>query len=276
MSYGPDPWQQTHWDWRAAGNFMGGGAGAGLVLLATLSGAPAAAVLAGLALIGAGLACVWLEIGRPLRALHVFFNPQTSWMTREGIVATLLMPIGLASVVLWPDLGVVAAPLALAFVYCQGRILRASRGIPAWREPRVVPFVVATGLAEGGALLLLAPPSQRAPWLPGLVAALLLVRIALWAAYRQRLAARAQAALAAPGRALVWGGTALALALIALAAAGVAAGASLALAGAVAAASGAWVKFALVTRAGFNQGFALARLPVRGVPRQGGRAHTAD
>ena len=276
MSYGPDPWQQTHWDWRAAGNFMGGGAGAGLVLLATLSGAPAAAVLAGLALIGAGLACVWLEIGRPLRALHVFFNPQTSWMTREGIVATLLMPIGLASVVLWPDLGVVAAPLALAFVYCQGRILRASRGIPAWREPRVVPFVVATGLAEGGALLLLAPPSQRAPWLPGLVAALLLVRIALWAAYRQRLAARAQAALAAPGRALVWGGTALPLALIALAAAGVAAGASLALAGAVAAASGAWVKFALVTRAGFNQGFALARLPVRGVPRQGGRAHTAD
>ena len=276
MSYGPDPWQQTHWDWRAAGNFMGGGAGAGLVLLATLSGAPAAAVLAGLALIGAGLACVWLEIGRPLRALHVFFNPQTSWMTREGIVATLLMPIGLASVVLWPDLGVVAAPLALAFVYCQGRILRASRGIPAWREPRVVPFVVATGLAEGGALLLLAPPSQRAPWLPGLVAALLLVRIALWAAYRQRLAARARAALAAPGRALVWGGTALPLALIALAAAGVAAGASLALAGAVAAASGAWVKFALVTRAGFNQGFALARLPVRGVPRQGGRAHTAD
>ena len=276
MSYGPDPWQQTHWDWRAAGNFMGGGAGAGLVLLATLSGAPAAAVLAGLALIGAGLACVWLEIGRPLRALHVFFNPQTSWMTREGIVATLLMPIGLASVVLWPDLGVVAAPLALAFVYCQGRILRASRGIPAWREPRVVPFVVATGLAEGGALLLLAPPSQRAPWLPGLVAALLLVRIALWAAYRQRLAARARAALAAPGRALVWGGTALPLALIALAAAGVAAGASLALAGAAAAASGAWVKFALVTRAGFNQGFALARLPVRGVPRQGGRAHTAD
>lgn len=276
MSYGPDPWQQTHWDWRAAGNFMGGGAGAGLVLLATLSGAPAAAVLAGLALIGAGLACVWLEIGRPLRALHVFFNPQTSWMTREGIVATLLMPIGLASVVLWPDLGVVAALLALAFVYCQGRILRASRGIPAWREPRVVPFVVATGLAEGGALLLLAPPSQRAPWLPGLVAALLLVRIALWAAYRQRLAARAQAALAAPGRALVWGGTALPLALIALAAAGVAAGASLALAGAAAAASGAWVKFALVTRAGFNQGFALARLPVRGVPRQGGRAHTAD
>ena len=32
MSFGPNPWQQTNWDWRAAGNFMGGGAGAGLVV----------------------------------------------------------------------------------------------------------------------------------------------------------------------------------------------------------------------------------------------------
>ena len=274
MSFGPDPWQQTNWDWRAAGNFMCGGAGAGLVILAILSGAHAAVVLAGLALIGVGLSCVWLEIGRPLRALHVFFNPQTSWMTREGIVATLLMPAGLASAVLWPQIGFVTALLALAFVYCQGRILRAARGIPAWRERRVVPFIVATGLAEGGALLLLAAPSQVSdkPALLGLVAALLLVRIALWGTYRQRLAARARTALAPSGRALVWGGTVLPLALMALAAAGVLPSAALALAGAAAAASGAWIKFALVTRAGFNQGFALARLPVRGVPR---RAQTA-
>ena len=32
------------------------------------------------------------------------------------------------------------------------------------------------------------------------------------------------------------------------------------------AATGAWFKFTLITRAAFNQGFALARLPVRGVP----------
>ena len=36
-----------------------------------------------LALVAAGLGAVWLEIGRPLRAIHVFFNPCTSWMTRE-------------------------------------------------------------------------------------------------------------------------------------------------------------------------------------------------
>ena len=41
----------------------------------------------------------------------------------------------------------------------------------------------------------------------------------------------------------------------------------LCLAGFAAAAPGAWFKFILVTRAGFNQGFALVHLPVRGVAR---------
>jgi hypothetical protein len=40
-----------------------------------------------------------------------------------------------------------------------------------------------------------------------------------------------------------------------------------ALAGLLAAAGGALFKFMLVTRAGFNQGFALPHLPVRGVRR---------
>ena len=152
MSFGPNPWQQTNWDWRAAGNFMGGGAGAGLVVWSVLSGAHPALLVIGLALIGAGLLCVWAEIGRPLRALHVFFNPQTSWMTREGLVAMLLMPVGLASAVLWPQLAPAAALLAVGFIYCQARILHMAKGIPAWREPRVVPLIVATGLVEGGGL----------------------------------------------------------------------------------------------------------------------------
>jgi phenylacetyl-CoA:acceptor oxidoreductase subunit 2 len=35
-----------------------------------------------------------------------------------------------------------------------------------------------------------------------------------------------------------------------------------------AALAGAWFKHTLVTRAGFNQGFALLHLPVRGVPHR--------
>ena len=266
MSFGPNPWQQTNWDWRAAANFMAGGAGAGLVMFAVLSGAHPALLVAGLALVGAGLLCVWAEIGRPLRALHVFFNPQTSWMTREGMVAMLLMPVGLASAVAWPQLAPVAALLALAFVYCQGRILHMAKGIPAWREPRVVPFIVATGLAEGAGLLMLVAPAmvsaQAGPF--GLVALLLLARLVLWAAYRKRLAARARSALAPSARALQWAGTLLPLALMALVAADLAPPLLLAPAGLLVAAAGAWFKFTLITRAGFNQGFALTQLPVRG------------
>ena len=91
------PWQQQHWDWRAAGNFICGGAGGGLIVFTALpvatgaAGSRALLLVAGIALVGIGLLCVWLELGRPLRALNVFRNPRTSWMTREAIAATLLL-----------------------------------------------------------------------------------------------------------------------------------------------------------------------------------------
>lgn len=281
MSYGPAPWQQTQWDWRAAGNFVCGGAGGGLIAFAAMSGAqgPVLAVLllGGLALVGTGLVCVWLEIGRPLRALHVFFNPRTSWMTREGFAALLLMPVVLAAAAGLPGFDWLAAVLALAFVYCQGRILKAAKGIPAWREPLIVPLLVFTGLAEGGGLWLLAQPANAAgqPVLLALVGAGVLARAGVWLAYRRRLATRAApralAALDAAGRWLQLAGSWVPLVLLALVASrligGGLAAPLLALAGLLAVAAGAWLKFTLITRAGFNQGFALAHLPVRGVRR---------
>ncbi len=54
-------------------------------------------ILAGLALVGLGLFCVSLELGRPLRALNVIRNPRTSWMAREAWVAGALFPAGLAA-----------------------------------------------------------------------------------------------------------------------------------------------------------------------------------
>jgi phenylacetyl-CoA:acceptor oxidoreductase 26-kDa subunit len=279
MSHGPNPWQQTQWDWRAAGNFACGGAGAGLIVVAAFSGAPSLALLllGGTALVGAGLLCVWLELGRPLRALHVFFNPRTSWMSREAFVAALLMPVALAAALGLREFAWPAAALALAFAYCQARILQAAKGIPAWREPLLVPLLVLTSLAEGAGLWLLAQPTQAAGqplWL-ALVGAALLARIGVWWVYRQRLAThaapRALAALDAAGRWLRLAGSALPLALLTLVASGVL-GAGLAppllvVAGLAAAGAGAWFKFTLITRAGFNQGFALAQLPVRGVRR---------
>jgi len=286
MSFGPNPWQQTQWDWRAAGNFIGGGAGSGLIVFTALAGTTgalaAALLLAGLALVGLGLSCVWLELGRPLRALHVFFNPRTSWMAREAIVATALLPVGIAAAA-----GVYAgidglvwlpAALALVFVYCQGRMLRAARGITAWREPLTVPLLLSTSLAEGAGVFFVALlwNEQAGAAMAVLFGVLVLARAAILLAYRQRLsgriAPRANRALDRAGRALLIGGTAAPLALLLAASwmGGTTAVALGALAGLAAALAGAHLKFTLITRAGYNQGFALQALPVRGARPFGG------
>lgn len=272
------PWHQANWDARAAANFIGGGSGGGLLIaaaVANLAGAPYRSLaLAALALVAIGLACVWLEIGRPWRALNVFLHPRTSWMTREAIVALPLFGAALAA--LWQDGGAyawVAAALATGFVWCQARILHAAKGIPAWRTPRVVPLVLATGLAEGAGLLALAcaVPEAHALARPGAfaVAVLLAARAAAWRAYRRPLAAP-RAALAALDRAAPlfdgignWVACGLAAAAAFLAPEAMAAPIG-AVAGALAVAGGWHFKFVLVGRAGFNQGFALPRPPVRG------------
>ncbi len=271
MSSGPNPWQQTQWAWRAAGNFMGGGAGAGLIVFAALAGtaAPWWLLLTGVALVGAGLFCVGLEIGRPLRALRVFVNPRSSWMSREAIVATLLMPATLAAAMGLPGTRWLAGALALAFVYCQSRILRGAAGIPAWRQPLVVPLIVLTGLTEGAGLALLLQPAQGfdQPLLLALAVALALARSGVAQAYRRRLTPRALAALEAPLRWMQTADAAATLLLLALWASGASALPWIASAGGLLSATGAVLKYTLITRAAFNQGFALAHLPVRGVRR---------
>ncbi|MEO8653291.1 MAG: DmsC/YnfH family molybdoenzyme membrane anchor subunit [Ramlibacter sp.] len=280
MSYGPNPWQQAHWDWRAAGNFIGGGAGTGLLVFTVLSrpqGMTATLlVLAGLVLVGLGLLCVWLEIGRPLRALNVFRKPGASWMSREATVSLLLFPLGLGLAL---GLRSWAAPVlfvALGYLYCQARMVQAGKGIPAWREPLTVPLMMLTGLAEGAGLYWLGASGQPVAGaaLGLLFAVLLLARWVAWRIWRGRVArvaaAPALAAIDRAGRSLQWLGSAVPLVLTVLAFSGAAGSWSpilLGAGGALAALTGAQFKFTLITRASYNQGFALARLPVRGVAR---------
>jgi phenylacetyl-CoA:acceptor oxidoreductase subunit 2 len=202
-------------------------------------------------------------------------------MTREAIAATALFPVGLAAAAgahlgvgaaAWP-----AALLALAFVYCQGRMLQAARGITAWREPLTVALLIGTSLAEGAALFWLLQPwhGQGGTAMALLFGLLLAVRAAIWLGYRQRLAGRAagraQRALDRAGRVLLVAGTVVPLALLLLAfGAGAASTALAALAGLLAAVAGAYMKFTLITRAGYNQGFAIKQAPVRGARPFGG------
>lgn len=277
MSFGPNPWQQQSWDARAAGNFIGGGAGCGLLLFATLADAQGllrqALLVLSLLLVSLGLLCVWAEIGRPWRAINVLFHPRTSWMTREALLAPLLLGCTAAAVP-WPALQPLAALLALAFLYCQARILQAARGIPAWREPLTVPLLVATGLAEGAGLFWLLAPwwGQGRPILWAAFGVLLAVRfvlgVAWYAGLSRQLRPRPLQAVNRAGRAFNAGSLLPMAIVLGLFMLPPAPGMTLplqVLAGVLAMLGGAAFKYSLITRAGFNQGFALTHLPVRGV-----------
>lgn len=269
------PRPQANWDWRAAGNFICGGAGTGLLFFAAIAADSAMAnrvlTLIALIFVAMGLFCVWLEIGRPWRAMNVFLHAQTSWMTREALVAPPLFLTGLA--VVWAGSTVwiwVAAVLALLFLYCQARIIQAAKGIPAWRASRTVPLMIFTGLAEGLGLLCfvstLAGWSSQV-WMPATLVALLVLRALTWRSYLQELTSRAtpaktiaalkEAHTAAAG-AVYW--VSGLLALVSMAGFGLALGA----AGLLALIGGWIMKYTLVVRASFNQGYALPRPPVRG------------
>ena len=275
MSYGPKPWLQTNWDIRAALNFICGGAGSGLLVATALfSGQPQPPLLPlalGVALMLAGLFSVWLEIGRPLRAVNVTFNARTSWMTREALVAPAVFALAAATALgeQW------AAPLlalaALLFAYTQGRMLRAAKGIPAWRDSMMPTLVVTTALAEGGGLLLLAGSLHGGITVPAITFAALAAfsRFLAWVMYRRQvepsLPPAAWAALSHAQLTLGPKGTGAVLALYCLALLFPHDQTLLALIGALlAVAAGAGFKHALITRAAHNQGFSLPHLPVRG------------
>jgi phenylacetyl-CoA:acceptor oxidoreductase 26-kDa subunit len=281
---GAAPRPQRHWDWRAAANFTAGGTGGGLLLFAAVAGLAGNEVgpliVLGMALIATGLACVWLEIGHPWRALNVFRHFGTSWMSCEAMMAPLLFLAGaLALITAQPFFTVTVGILGGAFLYSQARILGADKGIPAWRHPHCRSLVVATGFAEGaGVLAVYAPllPANAAWLIAVLLLVLLLVRGFLWKRYVGALkedgapegslrvfgAMDARfvtlghvlpgvlAAMALPAG---WGGVSETVVAGMMMTAG------------LLAVGGGWLlKHTLITRAAFTQGFALKHLPVRG------------
>ena len=277
---GVEPWHQKHWDWKASGNFLCGGAGAGLLAFATIASFAGIPVLVpglvALAMIALGLTLLMFKIGRPLRFLYVLRQPQRSWMSREAWVAGALFPLALAA--LWfghPIALVAAATVGLLFLFCQGMILEQSKGIPAWRTPRVIALIMATGLAEGCGLFLLVAALLPALGSVGkpmaiVLAILAAVRILAWWRYLNALENEG-----APTRTLeiftacrFWFYAAGVVLPVILVAAGLilpgADAVLFALAGLSVFATGWAIKFILITRAAYNQGFALPHTPIRG------------
>ena len=277
---GVEPWHQKHWDWKAAANFLCGGAGSGLFMFSALIGMNGTPVfvpgLAALALVALGLTMLMFKIGRPLRFLYVLRQPKRSWMTREAWVVIVWFPLGLFA--LWsnhPPFLLPAALLGLLFLFCQGMILEQAKGIPAWRNPRVIAFIMATGLAEGcGLFLALAAFSLNLGYAAKPLAVALVVLAAARAWTWRRYFARLESE-GAPTRTMEifmgcrgWFlGLGLALPFVLVVAGwllNAAAPMLFALAGLSVFATGWAIKFILIARAAYNQGFALPHTPVRG------------
>jgi phenylacetyl-CoA:acceptor oxidoreductase subunit 2 len=277
---GVEPWHQQHWDWKAAGNFICGGAGAGLFVFVAIASLRYDSVLPfgwpALGLIALGLFLVLLKIGRPWRFIYVLRQPQRSWMTREAWIAAVFFPV--AALAMWLEARVLMVPAAildLLFLYSQAMILKEAKGIPAWRTPFIVPLMMTTGVTEGGGLFLAAIallPSLGPMVEKTAVVAIILAAIRGWT---WRSYVTALTIEGAPTRALdvldtfgIWFlifGLAVPVALIALGfVASNAASILFALSGLCICAAGGALKFVLVTRAGWNQGFALTHTPLRG------------
>jgi phenylacetyl-CoA:acceptor oxidoreductase subunit 1 len=270
---GVAPAHQQHWDWKAAGNFICGGAGTGLFLVAAIAGRGAFRLPGALALaiVGLGLLLLLFKIGRPLRALYVLRRPDRSWMAREAWVAGALFALGALAV--WTEAPVLVAAAAVAaglFLVSQAMILKEAKGVPAWRNPLVVPLVVATGLAEGAGLFLAAAAVPAAPptfagAVAGAAVAGAALRAVIWLSYLRalridRAPTRTLDVLSAFSPRFLLAGLALPAALVGSGLVATDAALPLfAVAGACILGAGSALKFVMVTRAGFNQGFALPR-----------------
>jgi phenylacetyl-CoA:acceptor oxidoreductase 26-kDa subunit len=165
-----------------------------------------------------------------------------------------------------PALILLAGILALGFLYCQARILRASRGIPAWRQAEIVPLIFATGIAEGAGFFLAAGSQSSLFALLALAACL--AREGAWFVYMRGLAQSGAADKALRVYTSLGTKALRVVQIAALAGLPVAmvldSEPGIALAGLLAAATGWGMKFVIITRAAFTRSATIAFSPVRG------------
>jgi len=122
--------------------------------------AHAVGLLLGAALVTVGLLSSLAHLGQPQRAWRALSQWQTSWLSREGVLAALTyLPAALllASWALAIDapaggllLGLAGG--SLATVVCTAMIYASLKPVPAWRHGLVVPVYLGFSLLTGGLL----------------------------------------------------------------------------------------------------------------------------
>jgi DMSO reductase anchor subunit len=135
------------------------------------------ALVLGAGFAAAGLLSSLAHLGQPQRAWMAFSQWRSSWLSREGVFATLcFVPavwlgwlawtgsaqavpgvdaayLGLASTAAVRVAGLLLAALALASVACTAMIYASLKPIPAWTHPLVLPVYLLFALVSGGLLL---------------------------------------------------------------------------------------------------------------------------
>lgn len=132
------------------------------------------ALLLGFVLVSAGLASSLGHLGQPQRAWRALSQWQTSWLSREGVLAlATYLPAAMLFALWWRDsatgplvvgLGLALALLCVATVACTAMIYASLEPIPAWRQPLVPVVYLGFALVGGGFIaVLLAVALGHAP-----------------------------------------------------------------------------------------------------------------
>lgn len=116
-----------------------------------------------LALVSIGLLSSLLHLGKPARAWRALSQWQSSWLSREGLLAmTSYAPaLGLMTLIWFgalalpaQALGVLLALMALATVSATAMIYASLRTVPAWHDWRVLPVYLLYALLSGCLLVM--------------------------------------------------------------------------------------------------------------------------
>jgi DMSO reductase anchor subunit len=121
------------------------------------------ALALGAAFAAAGLLSSLGHLGQPQRAWRAFSQRRSSWLSREGVFATLsFAPALWLGWLAWRGVdaatsvrvtGLLLAAFALAAVVCTAMIYASLKPIPAWRHPLVLPVYLLFALLSGGLLV---------------------------------------------------------------------------------------------------------------------------
>lgn len=117
-------------------------------------------------LASAGLFSSLLHLGNPQRAWRALSQWQSSWLSREGVLAI----ITLGCFVIWlgfimfsrllvPWLGIISAIFAIATIFATAMIYAQLRPVPRWHTALTPICYLGFGLSSGGALMLMFLPN---------------------------------------------------------------------------------------------------------------------